>query len=252
MTQDQSDTPMFYTSKRRGIYLLPNLFTTAALFAGFYAIVAAMEGLFEAAAIAIFIATIADMLDGRIARLTNTQSAFGAQYDSLSDMVSFGVAPALVLYSWSLISLGKIGWLVAFLYVAGAALRLARFNVQSHDKRYFQGLPSTASAAFMASVVWLFSSYQLGGHYTALPLAIVTVLTAALMVSMVRYSSFKSIDLKGRVPFRLIVGTVLILTALAWYPPATLFIAFSLYVCSGPILTLRQIHKMKKQRVHHK
>ncbi|EKD73566.1 MAG: Phosphatidylserine synthase [uncultured bacterium] len=233
---------------QRGIYLLPNLLTTAALFAGFYAIVAAMKGLFDTAAIAIFIAMIADALDGRVARMTNTQSSFGAQYDSLSDMISFGAAPALVLYSWSLFHLGKIGWLAAFLYTAGAALRLARFNTQSHDKCYFQGLPSTLAAGFMASVIWLLSNYGISGYYAAPPVALITLFTAALMVSTIRYTSFKSVDLKSRVSFMTAVIIVLLLAALAWYPPEMLFITFTVYVCSGPIVTLRQIHKMKKQR----
>lgn len=236
---------------KRGIYLLPNLLTTAALFAGFYSIVVAMEGLFETAAIAIFIAVIADALDGRVARMTNTQSVFGAQYDSLSDMTSFGIAPALVLYSWSLLHLGKLGWLAAFLYAAGVALRLARFNTQAQDKRYFQGLPSTASAAFIASMVWLVSSLHLTGQAVAIPIAVITVCVAGLMVSLIRYHSFKSIDLKGRVTFKLMVGVVGLLAALAWYPPAILFLSFGLYVFSGPIWTLQQIHKMKRQRKRH-
>jgi CDP-diacylglycerol--serine O-phosphatidyltransferase len=140
---------------QRGIYLLPNLLTTAALFAGFYSIVAAMKGHFESAAIAIFVAMIADGLDGRVARLTHTQSEFGAEYDSLSDMAAFGIAPALVVYSWSLSSLGKLGWLAAFLYAAATALRLARFNTQVSDKEYFQGLPSPSAAGAIASIIWL-------------------------------------------------------------------------------------------------
>src|SRR3990167_9105499 len=160
--QDQQD--QMSGISQRGIYLLPNLFTTAALFAGFYAIVAAMKGFYETAAIAIFIGIIADGLDGRVARLTSTQTAFGAQYDSLSDMASFGIAPALVMYSWSLIYLGKLGWLAAFIYAASTALRLARFNTQViEDKRYFQGLPSPSAAGVLASLVWMGSTYELQG-----------------------------------------------------------------------------------------
>jgi CDP-diacylglycerol--serine O-phosphatidyltransferase len=232
----------------RGIYLLPNLLTTAALFAGFYAIVAAMKGMFDMAAIAIFVAMLADSLDGRVARLTNTQSLFGAQYDSMSDLTSFGIAPALVLYSWSLVSLGRLGWVAAFLYAACTALRLARFNAQTHDKRYFQGLPSTACAGWVAGTVWLISSYEIAGHYVAIPVAIMAILAAALMVSSIRYSSFKSIDFKGRVSFATAVIIVLLLTALAWYPPELLFSVFFIYALSGPTMTIWKLRKMKKHR----
>jgi len=152
--------------RRRGIYLLPNLFTTAALFAGFFAIISAIQGRFEVAAVAIFIAMILDGLDGRVARMTNTQTEFGAEYDSLSDMVSFGVAPALVVYLWGLSTLGKVGWLAAFIYTAGAALRLARFNTQavSIDKRYFQGLPSSAAVAVVFGMVWVVIEYGFSGE----------------------------------------------------------------------------------------
>jgi len=171
---------------KRGVYLLPNLLTTVALFAGFYAIVAAMQGQFDEAAIAIFIAMVVDGLDGRVARLTNTQTPFGAQYDSLSDMVSFGIAPSLVVFSWSLFHLGKLGWLAAFLYTAATALRLARFNTQIMDKRYFQGLPSPAGAGIVSSMVWLGSRYNLEGTAIALPIIIITLIAAALMVSTLR------------------------------------------------------------------
>jgi len=234
---------------QRGIYLLPNLLTTAALFAGFYSIVAAMKGVFDGAAIAIFIAMIADGLDGRVARMTNTQTPFGAQYDSLSDMASFGVAPALVLYSWSLIHLGKLGWFAAFLYVAGTALRLARFNTQAHDKRYFQGLPSPSAAGLIASMVWLGASYGVEGIYIAIPVAVLTIFVAALMVSTIRYSSFKSVDFKGRVPFLTIVLAVFLIAALSLYPPEMLFVLFFCYVVSGPMMTLWKLRKMKKQRL---
>jgi CDP-diacylglycerol--serine O-phosphatidyltransferase len=238
---------------KRGVYLLPNLLTTAALFAGFYSIVAAMEGYFAEAAIAIFIAMIADGLDGRVARLTNTQTAFGAQYDSLSDMVSFGAAPALVVFSWSLFHLGKLGWLAAFLYTAAAALRLARFNTQIIDKTYFQGLSSTAAAGFINSMVWLGASYSLEGTAIAVPIVVMTLITAALMVSTIRYHSFKNIDFKGRVPFITAVLVVLVIAGVALNPPDVLFGLFFLYVLSGPVLTLIQIRKMRrKQRVNNK
>lgn len=233
---------------QRGIYLLPNLLTTAALFAGFYSIVAAMKGRFEIAAITIFIGMIADGLDGRVARLTNTQTAFGAQYDSLSDMVAFGIAPALVTYSWSLFHLGKIGWLAAFLYTAATALRLARFNTQVTDKTYFQGLPCPSAAGFMASVVWIGANFELDGVYFSLPIFVAAILSAALMVSTIRYYSFKQIDFKGKVPFVTAVLTVFIITAIALEPAEMLFGIFLIYLISGPVITLWQIRKMRKNR----
>lgn len=234
----------------RGIYLLPNLLTTAALFAAFYSIVAAMKGYFDIAAIAIFVAMIADTLDGRVARMTNTQTAFGAQYDSLSDMVGFGVAPALVVYSWSLSHFGKLGWLVAFLYTAATALRLARFNTQAHDqdKRYFQGLPCPAAAGVVAGMVWLGYTLELEGFMVVLPVAVITVMVAALMVSTIRYYSFKEIDWKGRVPFYAVVILVFGIAAVATNPPHILFATFFFYALSGPIITLWQVRKMKKLR----
>lgn len=231
----------------RGIYLLPNLFTTAALFSGFYAAVAAMKGYFDTAAIAVFIAMIADTLDGRVARMTNTQTAFGAEYDSLSDMVSFGIAPALMVYSWSLAHLGKLGWMAAFLYAAATALRLARFNTQSHDtdKRYFQGLPCPAAAGVIAGGVWLGSTLSIQGILIAIPISVLTVFVAALMVSTIRYHSFKKIDLKGRVPFFVLLLPVLILAAVAVDPPPMLFAIFFCYAISGPLLTLLELRKMR-------
>jgi len=190
------------TVRRRGVYLLPNLFTTGALFAGFYAMVAAMRDDFESAAIAIFFAMVFDGLDGRIARLTNTSSKFGAEYDSLSDMVSFGVAPALVMFSWALGDLGKFGWSAAFIYVACAALRLARFNTQidSSDSQYFTGLASPSAAAIVASTVWV--CYDLGWVGAQLPIEVsvlVALLTATvgfLMIANFPYYSFKDIDFR--------------------------------------------------------
>lgn len=234
---------------QRGIYLLPNLLTTAALFAGFYAIVAAMKGLFDTAAIAIFIGMIADGLDGRVARLTNTQSAFGAQYDSLADLVAFGVAPALVLYSWSLMSLGKIGWLVSFLFTAAVALRLARFNTQVSDKRYFQGLPCPAAAGVVAGMVWTSFSYEIEGITFAVPAALLTVAVATLMVSTIRYSSFKSVDFKGKVPFFTIVLAVFMIAAISLEPAEMLFAIFFVYLISGPMMTLWQLRKVRRHRV---
>lgn len=235
--------------QNRGIYLLPNLFTTAALFAGFYSVVAAMKGYFDLAAIAIFVAMILDALDGRVARMTNTQTAFGAQYDSLSDMVAFGVAPALIIYSWSLSSLGKMGWLAAFIYTAGAALRLARFNTQpkDYDKRYFQGLPSPAAAGVIAGTVWLGNDYKLQGIMIAISVCLLTVIMAASMVSTIRYYSFKQIDLKGKVPFVVLLIPVLIIAAIAVNPPQTLFTVFFVYAFSGPLITLWQLRKIRRR-----
>ncbi len=233
----------------RGIYLLPNILTTAALFAAFYSIVAAMKGLFDVAASAIFIAMIADGLDGRVARLTHTQTDFGAQYDSLSDMVAFGVAPALVIYSWSLANLGKIGWVVAFVYTAAAALRLARFNIQpvDYDKRYFQGLPSPPSAAVLAAIVWLGDTYQVSGRPFVIPVAMITLCMAAFMVSGIRYHSFKQLDFKGRVPFIVVAALVFVIAGVAMAPAQVLFIVFITYAVSGPIITLWQLRKVKQR-----
>jgi len=238
---------------RRGIYLLPNLFTTGCLFAGFYAIVAAMGGRFEDAAIAIFIAMIMDGLDGRVARLTNTQSEFGAEYDSLADMVSFGLAPALVVFIWLLSDLGKIGWLAAFVYTAGTALRLARFNTQvgRADKRYFQGLASPAAAAVIAGLVWVGQDYDLGGRNMAIGAAIITVMLGVFMVSNVRYRSFKDLDLRGRVPFVAVLIVVLVFVLISIDPPQILFAGFALYALSGPVVTLITLRRRRAERKSH-
>lgn len=233
-----------------GIYLLPNLFTTVSLFAAFYSIVASLKGQFEGAVIAIFIGMIADALDGRIARMTNTQTAFGAQYDSLSDMVNAGVAPALLLYSAMLGQLGKPGWLVAFMYTASVALRLARFNtqVETADKRYFQGLPSPAAAAIVSSFVWLCSQNH-WMNWTVLGLAMCSmILVSVLMVSNIRYYSFKVIDFKGKVPFVYILLLVIFFIAIAAEPSLMLFLGFTSYALSGPIQTLIVLHQVRKQR----
>ena len=238
-------------NRRRGIYLLPNLFTTAALFAGFYAIVAAIDSRFEAAAIAIFVAMILDGMDGRIARMTNTQSAFGVQYDSLSDLASFGIAPALVIYLWSLYSMGKLGWLAAFIYTAAAALRLARFNTQaaSDVKQFFQGLPSPTAAALIAGFVWMGDTYGLNDGTTILVFSFpLTILAGILMVSNIRYHSFKQFDLRGRVPFVALLIVVLIFVFIASEPPLVLFLMALLYTLSGPVLTLVLLHRHRLLR----
>jgi CDP-diacylglycerol---serine O-phosphatidyltransferase len=239
------------SARRRGIYLLPNLFTTSALFGGFYAIIAATNGRYEAAAIAMFVAMILDGMDGRIARMTNTQSDFGVQYDSLSDLISFGLAPSLVVYLWSLYGLGKLGWLAAFIYAAGTALRLARFNTQAatEDKHFFQGLPSPAAAALIAGFVWLGDA---SGNYDGTNLIWITfpltISAGLLMVSNVRYHSFKQFDLKGRVPFMYILALVLILVLIALRPSIVLFILALIYALSGPVMTLLLIRRHRAKR----
>ncbi|MGC1181925.1 CDP-diacylglycerol--serine O-phosphatidyltransferase [Legionella sp.] len=235
-----------------GIYLLPNLFTTASLFAAFYSLVASMKGQFEVAVIAIFIGMIADGLDGRIARLTNTQTEFGAQYDSLSDMVTFGVAPSLLIYTLTLSQLGKVGWLIAFVYTAAVALRLARFNTQLEliDKRYFQGLPCPPSAAVLASFAWL--CYQNDWHnmFVSVATAMLSLVASVLMVSNFRYYSFKEIDFKGKVPFLYVLVMIVLFVAIAANPSWVIFIGFSVYALSGLILTLCGLYKVRKQRKH--
>lgn len=231
----------------RGIYLLPNLLTTISLFMAFYAIVAAMKADYETAVIAVFIGMIADTLDGRVARMTNTQTAFGAEYDSLSDMVTSGVAPALIAYSWSLHYLGKLGWLVAFMYTAAVALRLARFNTQLGvaNKRFFQGLPCPSAAAVVISFVWVDNHYDFNAESMSILLALFSFAVSLLMVSNIRYYSFKDLGLKGRVPFVYILTFVLLIAAVAVNPSLVLFISFCAYAASGPIQTLILRRKMK-------
>jgi CDP-diacylglycerol--serine O-phosphatidyltransferase len=245
----ESENPVEPT-RHRGIYLLPNLFTTGALFAGFYAIVAGMKGQFEHAAIAIFVAMVMDGLDGRVARLTGTQSAFGAQYDSLSDMVSFGLTPALVSFNWALSNFGKMGWLASFLYVAATALRLARFNIQaeSSDKRYFIGLSCTAAAGVVAGMVWLGTDFQfeISAKRISISVAVILVCLALLMVSNIKYHSFKEIDFKGHVPFFAVLVVVLLFSVIAWDPPIVLFAMFFLYALSGPLLWLKNRYQKKQ------
>lgn len=234
------------TVKRRGVFLLPNLFTTGALFCGFYAVVAAMRGDFESAPIAILFALVFDGLDGRVARLTNTQSKFGAEYDSLADMVSFGVAPALVTFSWALADLGKAGWSAAFIYVACTALRLARFNTQVgvEDPNYFTGLASPAAACIMACTTWVCQDQGWVGAALPVEVAVVvaalTSVVAILMVANVPYHSFKGVDLHGRVPFVAIFFVVLIFGLVTVDPPKILLLASLVYAISGPVEYLRR------------
>ena len=246
----------------KGVYLLPNLFTTAALFAGFYSIVSSMyapvlmvQGNIEQsreyfiyAAVAIFIAMILDGLDGRVARFTNTQSAFGAEYDSLSDMVAFGLAPAILAFQWTLSGAGKLGWMIAFIYVACAALRLARFNVQigTTDKKYFIGLASPSAAALVASSIWAFTNLEVDGSsviYLMLPLV---AAAGILMVSNIKYYSFKSFDMKGRVPFVVILVIVLLFALIGSAPAYVLLFLFLAYAASGPMQYLYGFKKTQK------
>lgn len=239
-------SPSEYNGNRhRGIYLLPNLFTTGGLFAGFYAIVAAMNGYFDNAALAVFVAMIMDGIDGRIARMTNTQSAFGAEYDSLADMVSFGVAPALVAYSWGLSSLGKLGWLAAFFYAAATALRLARFNTQigTQDKRYFKGLPCPSAAGLVAGMIWVAHEFGVPGHRLWVLAAFVTLIAGVLMVSNIKYYSFKDVDFKGNVPFVAVLAVLLIFVFVSIDPPQVLLTFFALYVASGPVMAVVRWYK---------
>ncbi len=220
---------------RRGIYLLPNAFTTAALFCGFYAIVMGMDGHFDKATFAVFIAMVLDSLDGRVARLTNTQSEFGAQYDSLSDMVSFGAAPALVAYEWGLRGLGQWGWLAAFVYCACAALRLARFNtnIAVVDKRYFQGIPSPAAAGLVAGFIWAVTDFKLDAADLRWVIWAITLVAGFTMVSNIPFYSFKEINLKKSVPFAVPLVLVLAYVLIVSFPSIVLFSVFVLYCISG-------------------
>ena len=225
--------------RRKGVYVLPNLVTLAALFGGFYAIVMAMNGRFEQAAIGVFCAMVLDSLDGRVARMTNTQSTFGEQMDSLSDMVSFGAAPALIIYEWALKGMGKAGWVAAFVYCSCAALRLARFNTNLTvvDKRYFQGLPSPAAAAVVMGFIWVMddAGYQqsdMHGWLAGLAMAL-TLMSGLTMVTNLPFYSFKEVSLKRTVPFIVIVALALAIALINLHPPIVLFAVFCLYAGSG-------------------
>lgn len=237
--------PVERPARSRGIYLLPNAFTTAALFCGFYAIVMAMNTQYQHAAIAIFAAMLLDATDGRVARLTNTQSEFGAQYDSLSDMVSFGAAPALIVYEWALRGMGKLGWLAAFVYCAGAALRLARFNtnIAVVDKRFFQGLPSPAAAALVTGFIWLLDDLRIAGADFSWLAWVITVYAGLTMVTNVPFYSFKDVNFKKSVPFIAIFLIVLIFVAISSDPPKVLFGLFVVYGLSGYAVAIWQWFK---------
>lgn len=225
--------------RRRGIYLLPNLFTTGVLFCGFFAIVQAMNGRFEVGAIAIFVAMVLDGMDGRVARWTNTQSEFGAQYDSIADMVAFGAAPGLVAYIWVLKDLGTLGWIGAFIYCAGTGIRLARFNanIAQVDKRYFQGLPSPSGAAVMAGLVWFLIDFGVApSGWVALLAWVVAVFAGVTMVSNVPFWSFKEVNWKKRVPLWAILACVVGISVIAWRPSLVLWLVFMSYAVSGYVM----------------
>ena len=242
----------------RGIYLLPSILTTFGMFAGFYSIIASINGNFTVAAISIMFAMLWDTLAGRVARLTNTQSDFGAQYDSLADLISFGLAPALLVYEWSLSDFGRLGWLASFIFLACAALRLARFNTQVgiSDKRYFQGLPSPAAAGVIATMIWLkfwnLEYFDFGvisySYYIGIT---ITIICALLMVSNVRYYSFKELDSK-KASFRVLLAIILSLIVLLSKPNIFLFTGFFLYLLSGPFITVIGLNKARIKKKQNK
>lgn len=253
MTEPVTQRP----GRSRGIYLLPNLFTTGAMFSGFYAIVAGISGHFAAAAIAVFVAALLDSMDGRVARMTHTQTDFGVQYDSLSDLVSFGLAPALVLYTWSLQHLGeygtawgKLGWAAAFIYAACAALRLARFNTQAGvaDKRYFQGLASPAAAGVCMAFVWAMDKDGVDGASLVFITPLIAIAAGLLMVSRVRYVSFKAWPGNEKVTFLWIIAAVLVLFLLTIDTAHVLLAVLALYVLSGPVLTAMAMARRRRGR----
>jgi len=237
-TSDFAELDVPLKQRRKGIYVLPNLFTLAALFGGFYAIVMAINGRFDLSAIGVFCAMVLDSLDGRVARMTNTQSAFGEQMDSLSDMVSFGAAPALISYVWALKGLGRWGWLAAFVYCACAALRLARFNVNTGvvDKRYFQGLPSPAAAALVAGLIWVANDSGVSGSSLAWPMFAVSLYAGLTMVTNVPFYSFKDVRMKRSVPFVVIVLIAIAIALINIDPPTVLFGIFVVYGLSGYVI----------------
>lgn len=235
---------------RSGVYLLPNLFTTLGMFWGFYAIVKAIHGDFSMAAVAIIFAVFTDILDGRLARLTNTATEFGKEYDSLTDMVSFGVAPALLIYHAGLLQLGRIGWMACFIYTAMIAMRLARFNTQhmNQDKAYFQGLASPAAATSLATLVWFAHSFHLSGYLFSQIAWVITMLLSMLVISNVRYFSFKQWTPGKKIPFIMGAGLIGVITLISFEPMLALFIFCYTYVLYGPLSTLWRIHQTKRQR----
>jgi len=239
---------------KKGIYILPNLFTSCSLFGGFYAIIAAIQGRYEAAAIAILISSIFDGLDGKIARFTNTTSQFGTEYDSLSDLVAFGVAPGLLAFEWSLQSFGRFGWLAVFLYVICGALRLARFNIQKNnlESHHFKGLPIPAAAIFIATLVLFIHSLGVPNENKHIIIIITIYLLSFLMVSTIDYLSFKELELFKKKPFNVLVATILLFTVVAYKPALMLFLFSTMYVISGPSITLYHFTRRSTNKAHSK
>jgi len=234
-------------SGKKGIYVLPNLFTSASLFSGFYAIIAAIQGRFETAAIAILVACLFDGLDGKIARFTHTTSLFGAEYDSLSDLVAFGVAPAILVFQWALEPFGRLGWLACFMYVICGALRLARFNVQKNtvEAKYFKGLPIPGAASFTASLILFATAVGATPGTGHLLIIILIYVLSFLMVSTINYPSFKELELKKQKPFNVLVAIILVLMVIAYKPKIMLFVVLSAYLLSGPIFTVARLRKRR-------
>ena len=234
---------------RKGVYILPNLFTSASLFSGFYAIIASIHGRFEAAAIAIIISAVLDCLDGRIARFTGTASHFGTEYDSLSDLIAFGVAPAILAYLWALEPFGRLGWLAACLYVICGGLRLARFNVEknSSDDSYFKGLPIPAAAVSISSMVLIASDISSLSEIKHKIIIFMIYFLSFLMVSSLRYFSFKKFNIKNHKPFNVLVAIVLIFSVMAYKPDVFLFLIFIPYVFSGPIVSIYHFYRKPKE-----
>ncbi len=242
---------MSQSTPRKGIYILPSLFTTAGLFFGFYAIIYASRGAFDKAAVGILIAMIMDGLDGRVARLTHTASDFGKQYDSLVDLVAFGLAPGLVVYFWSLQHLGKTGWLVSFVYTAATAIRLARFNSSiDDDKHYFTGLPSPSAAAFVTFWVWSMHEFEIHGASISVMSALIVLLAGFLMVSNIKYRSFKDFDPRSRVPFVMLLAVVFVFALISFDPPRVLFLMAAVFALSGPVAWVFRYRKGQEQWEH--
>lgn len=238
----------------KGIYILPNLFTICSIFAGLFSIVSSFKGNHEIAAMAIVFSMIMDSLDGKVARLTNTMTQFGAQFDSMADMVSFAVAPAILVYTWNLFALGKFGWIAIFIYTVAVALRLARFNTQPehYGKRYFQGIPCPAGAAIITSLVWVGIDLNLTGKAITIATAVATITAGVLMVSNIRYRSFKDADFKNNVPFVVMLIVALVIALISIDPPKLFFALFVGYAISGPISTIWGLKRKKQLRKHHK
>ncbi|EAR07690.1 CDP-diacylglycerol--serine O-phosphatidyltransferase [Reinekea blandensis] len=234
---------------RRGVYLIPNLLTTSALFSGFFSIISSMNGDYSKACIAIFVAQLLDGADGRVARMTHTQSEFGAQYDSMSDIIAFGLAPAILAFQWSLTGMDKAGWVAAFIFVAGAALRLARFNVQigKVDKKYFVGLASPAGAAVIWATIWSMEEFGIQGAQVSWLMLLLVPLIGIMMVSPVRYFSFKDVSAQRRIPFFALLAIVLVLALIALDPPRVLLGFALVYALHGPFMELGRLSKRKKK-----